>query len=100
MLLQLTSVVQQIHLGLHTPCRAKLPQLNDANKAKRRNKCPAIDLILLDEMSMVSIKILCQIHKHLNGIFSPAQYIQLGGEPALWRLVLATTSFCKTYIHI
>ena len=57
-----------VHSSLHIPCQGKLP-LNDANKAELRNKYSEVELVIIDEIPMVSSKLFCQIHKHLNEIF-------------------------------
>ena len=68
-----------IHSGLHIPCRGKLLPLNDANKAELRNKYSEVELVITDEISMVSGKLLYQIHKRLNEI-SPGQDIPFDGK--------------------
>ena len=75
-----------VHSALHKPCRGRLFQLSDANKAKLRNKYSEAELVTIDEISMVSSKLFYQIHKRLNEIL-------------LWRPVSATTSSCKTCIY-
>ena len=57
-----------IHLGLH-----KLLLLNDANKTEFRNKYSEVELIIIDEISMVSGKSLIEI-------FSPGQDIPFCGK--------------------
>ena len=75
-----------VHSALHKPCRGRLFQLSDANKAKLRNKYSEAELVTIDEISVVSRKLFYQIHKRLNEIL-------------LWRPVSATTSSCKTCIY-
>ena len=75
-----------VHSALHKPCRGRLFQLSDANKAKLRNKYSEAELVTIDEISVVSSKLFYQIHKRLNEIL-------------LWRPVSATTSSCKTCIY-
>ena len=72
-----------IHSGLNIPCRSKLMPLNDNNCAKLRNKYSDVEIVIIDEMSMVSHKLLYQIHKHLNEISSPKQDIPFGGKSVL-----------------
>ena len=67
-----------IHSGLHIPCRGKLLPLNNANKAELRNKYSEVELLITDEISMVSGKLFYQIHKRLNETFSPGQGIVFG----------------------
>ena len=67
-----------IHSGLHIPCRGKILPLNNANKAEFRNKYSEMELLVTDEISMVSVKLFYQIHKYLNEIFSPGQDIPFG----------------------
>ena len=69
-----------IHSDLHIPCRGKLLPLNDANKAELRSKYSEVELVIIDEISMVSGKLFYQIHKLLNEIFSPGQDISFGGK--------------------
>ena len=58
---------------MHIPCRRKLLPVNDANKAELRNKFSEVDLVIIDEISVISSKLFYQIHKHLNKIFSLGQ---------------------------
>ena len=67
-----------IHSGLHIPCRGKILPLNNANKAEFRNKYSEMELLVTDEISMVSGKLFYQIHKRLKEIFSPGQDIPFG----------------------
>ena len=84
MLLALTGVAainingNTIHAGLHIPCRGKLLLLNDANKAELRNKYAEVELVIIDEISVVSGRIFYQIYKRLNETFSPGQDIPFG----------------------
>ena len=52
-----------VQFGLHIPCRGKLLPLNDANKAELKNKYSEVELVIIDEISMVSTKLSYQIHK-------------------------------------
>ena len=52
-----------VQFGLHIPCRGKLLPLNDANKAELKNKYSEVELVIIDEISMVSTKLFYQIHK-------------------------------------
>ena len=58
-----------VHSSLHISCRGKLLPLNDANKTELRNKYSEVELVIIDEILMVSSKLFYQIHKHLNEIF-------------------------------
>ena len=69
-----------IHLGLHILCRGKLLPLNSANEAELRNKYSEVELVIIDEISMVSFRSFYQIHKRLNEIFSPGKDIPFGGK--------------------
>ena len=72
-----------VHSGLHMPCRVELLLLNDTNKAELRNKYSEVEIVIIDEISMVSSKLFYQIHKRLNEIFSPGQDIPFGGKSVL-----------------
>ena len=72
-----------VHSGLHITCRGKLLLLNDANKAVLRNKYSEVELVIIDEILMVSSKLFYQIHKSLNEIFSPGQDVPLGRKSVL-----------------
>ena len=69
-----------IHSGLNIPCRGKLMPLSDKNCAELRNKYSEVQIVLIDEKSMVSGKLLYQIHKRLNEIFSLQQDIPYSGK--------------------
>ena len=73
-----------IDSGLNIPCRGKLMPLSDKNRAGLRNKYSKVQIVIIDKISMVSGKLLYQIHKRLNEIFSPQQDIPFGGK---WVLV-------------
>ena len=60
-----------VHSGLHVPCRGKLLPLEETNKAELRYKYSEDELVIIDELSMVSSKLFYQIHKRLNEISSP-----------------------------
>ena len=72
-----------IHSGLNIPCRSKLMQLIDENLAELRNIYSEIQIFIIDEISIVSNKLLYQIHKRLNEIFNPQQDIPSGGKSVL-----------------
>ena len=72
-----------IHSGLNIPCRSKLMPLSDKNCAELRNKYSEVQIVIIDEISMVSGKLLYQIHKRLNEIFNPQQDIPFGGKSVL-----------------
>ena len=59
--------------------------LNDANKAVLRNKYSEVELVIIDEILMVSSKLFYQIHKSLNEIFSPGQDVPLYRKSVLIR---------------
>ena len=67
-----------IYLGLQIPSRGKILLLDDANKAELRSKYSEVELVIIDEISMVSGKLFYQIHMRLNEIFSPGQDIPFG----------------------
>ena len=68
---------------MYIPSRGKLLPLNDANKAELRNKYSEVELVIIEEMSIVSSKSVYQIHKFLNEIFRPRQDVSLGGKYVL-----------------
>ena len=72
-----------IHSALHIPCRGKLMPLSGENLAELRNKYSEVKMIIIDEISMVSGKLLYQVHKRLNEIFSPLQDVPFGGKSIL-----------------
>ena len=72
-----------IHSGLHIPCRGKLLPLNDASKAELRNKYSEVELVIIDEISMVSSKLFYQVHKRMNEIFCPGQVFPFGGKSVI-----------------
>ena len=69
-----------IHSGVSIPCCGKLMSLSDKNRAELRNKYSDVQIVIIDEISMVSSKLLYQIHKRLNEIFSPQQDIPFDGK--------------------
>ena len=72
-----------VHSGLHIPCRGKLLLMNDTNKAELRNKYSEVEIVIIDEISMVSSKLFYQIHKRLNEIFRPGQDVPFGVKSVL-----------------
>ena len=64
--------------------------LSDKNCAELRNKCSEVQVIVIDEISMVSGKLLYQVHRHLNEIFHPLHDIPFGGKA-----VLVCADFCQ-----
>ena len=72
-----------IHSGLNIPCRGKLMPLSDKNRAELRNKYSEVQVIVVDEISMLSGKLLYQVHRCLNEIFHPLQDIPFGGKAVL-----------------
>ena len=68
---------------MHIPCRGKLLPVNDANKAELRNKYSEVELVIIDEISVISSKLFHQIRKHLNKIFSLGQDVPFG-ENLFW----------------
>ena len=74
----------KIHSALHIPCRPTFLPLNNEYKAELRNRYSEVELvridkILIDKISMVSSKLLYQIHKRLREIFTPTQDIAVDG---------------------
>ena len=60
-----------IHSGWIIPWKGKLLPLNDTNYAELSNKYSEVKLVSTNEISMVSRKLVYEIYKHLNEIFSP-----------------------------
>ena len=89
------------HSGLHMPCRGKLLPLNDTNEAEPRNKYSEVELVTIDEISMVSSTLFYQVHKRMIEIFYLRQDFPFGGKSVffVWRSVSPTTSPCQTYIY-
>ena len=73
-----------IHPRLHLPFLGKLFPFNDANNAKLRNKYSDVELVIIDEISMVSTKLFYQVHKCIYEIFCPGQDIPFGGKSVLF----------------
>ena len=72
-----------IHSGLLIPCRGKLLPLNDAGKAELRNRYSEVELVIIDEISMVSSKLFYQVHKRMNEILCPGQDFPFGGKSVI-----------------
>ena len=72
-----------IHSGLKIPCQGKLMPLSNQNRTELRNKYSEVQVIIIDEISMVSGKLLYQIHQSLNEIFSPLQDMPFIGQSVL-----------------
>ena len=72
-----------IHSGLNIPCHGKLFPLNDKNRALLRNKYSEVQLIIIDEISMVPSKLLFQVHQRLLDIFACSSNIPFAGKPVL-----------------
>ena len=68
---------------MHVPCKGKLLSLNDANKAELRNKHSDVELVIIDEISVVSSKLFYQVHKRMNEMFCPGQDFPFGGKSVL-----------------
>lgn len=69
-----------IHSGLNIPCRGSLLPLNDKNRALLRNKYSEVQLLIIDEISMVPNKLLFQIHQRLLEIFECSLDAPFGGK--------------------
>ena len=78
-----------IHFGLNIPCWCKLMLLSDKNCEELRNKYSKVQIVIIDEISMLSGKLLYQIHKRLKEIFSSQKDIPFWWKVGvgLWRLV-------------
>ena len=60
-----------INSGLHTPSPGKLLLFNDLNEAELRSNYSEVELVITDEISIVSSKLFYQVHKRLNEMFTP-----------------------------
>ena len=60
-------------------CIYLLP-LNHASKTELRNKYSDVELVIIDEISMVSSKLFYQVHTRMNEIFCPGQDFPFGGK--------------------
>ena len=72
-----------IHSDLHIPCRGQLLPLSDTNKAEIQNKYAEVELVVIDEISMVSSKLFNQVHKRLNEIFTLGKDSPFSGKSVL-----------------
>ena len=72
-----------IHSGLNIPCRGKLFPLNDKNRALLRNKYSEVQVIIIDEISMVPSKLLFHIHQRLLEIFGCLSNAPFAGKSVL-----------------
>ena len=52
--------------------------LNNKNRAELRNKYSAVELVIINEISMASRKLMYEIYKRLKEIFSPSKNIPSG----------------------
>ena len=66
--------------------------LCDINRLELRNKYSEVKIVIIDEILIVSGKLLYQIHKRLNEIFSLLQDIQFG-----WNLELVYGKFYQLH---
>ena len=83
-----------IYSGLNIPCREKLTALSDQNRAELQNKYFEIQIIIIDEISMVFGKLFYEVHQRLNEIFSSLQYAILRKVSAsLWGLISSYFQF-------
>ena len=60
-------------------CIYLLP-LNHASTTELRNKYSDVELVIIDEISMVSSKLFYQVHTRMNEIFCPGQDFPFGGK--------------------
>ena len=71
-----------IHTGLGIPCNRFYP-LSDKLRTQLRNKLLHVSLIIIDEISMVSSKLLFQIHQRLCEIFGTSDQVPFAGKSIL-----------------
>ena len=72
-----------IHSGLCIPCRGTCYPLNDKNRVSLRNKLSEVQMIIIDEISMVSSKLFLHINKRLIEIFSCTDNKPFAGKPVV-----------------
>ena len=72
-----------IHSGLNIPCHGKLFPLNDKNRALLRNRYSEVQLVIIDEISMVPSKLLFQIHQRFIEIFENTSNVPFAGKSVL-----------------
>jgi len=70
-----------IHTGLGIQTRGKYFPLNDRNRTALRQKLEKVEIILIDEISMVSSKLFQEINLRLREIFSCDK--PFGGKPVI-----------------
>ena len=58
-----------LHSGLLIPCYGEMLPLNNKNRALLQNKYSEVQLIIIDEISMVSNRLLFRVHQRLIEIF-------------------------------
>ena len=71
-----------IHSGLGIPVgnfRKNIPKLNDKKRSALRHHLSEVQVILIDEISMVSNYMLLHIHQRLNEIFGKSEDIPFSG---------------------
>ena len=71
-----------IHTGLGVPC-ANFHQLSHKQRTNLRMKLENISAIFIDEISMVSAKLLLQIHQRLCEIFGKSDSIPFAGKTVI-----------------
>ena len=86
-----------IHSGLNIPCREKLMTMSDQNRGELLNKYSKVQIIIIDEISMVSGKVFYEVHQRLNEIFSSLQICHFADCGVLYPV---TSSSSKTSVHI
>ena len=70
-------VIQYIQVSI---LHSKLLPLNHASKSELRSKYSEVEVVIIDEISMVSSKLFYQVHKRMNEIFCPGQDFSFGGK--------------------
>ena len=72
-----------IHSGLKIHCCGKLFPIIDTNRAILRNKYSQVELVIIDEISMVSSKLFFQVHQRLLETFACPTDIPFVGKPVI-----------------
>ena len=72
-----------IHPGLNIPCHGKMFPLSDKNWVLLRNKYSEVQLIIIDEISIVPSKLLFQVHQRLIEIFESPSNILFAGKSVI-----------------
>jgi len=82
-----------IHTGLGIQTRGKYFPLNDRNRTALRQKLEKVEIILIDEISMVSNKLFQKVNLRLREVFSCDKPLEENQLQILIQLLEKTTGF-------